>query len=62
MTETDDKRYNFFYHLGNYMTNMVNVDLDDREEKVRGYFLGKISEDEKTIYEGKYNSCEFNLI
>ena len=31
------------------MTNMVNVDLDDREEKVRGYFLGKISQDEKTF-------------
>ena len=29
------------------MTNMVNVDLDEREEKVQGYFLSKISEDEK---------------
>ena len=29
------------------MSNMVDVDLNDREEKVREYFLSKISEDEK---------------
>ena len=59
MMETDDNRYNFFYHLGNYMLNMINVDPDLREEQVRRFILGKISGDEKNFTRVSKNKCKF---